>query len=136
MHGAMGRATARELGASWKDFTWRRVCEDEAYAVSFFKAWDSHVRRVVPAAQLLEFETGKDDYKALATFLGVPLPKGSPAYPRSNSAAEFSFVINLVRVLAVLTCLVPLVMLRVAMRVCGCGGVTGSSTGKTKVKGN
>ena len=116
MHDAMGRATARELGAGWEDFTWRRVCKDEAYAISFFKAWDAHVRRTVPAAQLLEFETGKHGYAELAAFLGVE--SVSSPYPRSNSAAEFGFVINIMRVLATLTCVVPLVLLRVAMRMC------------------
>ena len=103
MHAAMGQGTARLVGKP--DFTWQRACDDEEFAIASFKAWDAKVRSTVPANQLLVFETGKHGYKELARFLGVPEPDAP--YPRTNSAAEFAFVIVLFRVLAALTIAVP-----------------------------
>ena len=99
MHDAMGRATGRALGR--QDFSFRRVCEDAAYGVAFFEDWNALVRRVVPPHQLLVFETGKHGYTELARFLGVEAPRQS--YPRTNAAADFAFVLNIMRLLAVLT---------------------------------
>jgi hypothetical protein len=112
MHAAMGRATARALGAEWEqDFSWGRVCADEAYAVAFFRAWDDRVRRAVPAGQLLEFETGTHGYEELSNFLGLAgrVAPGTP-YPRTNSRAEFGLVLNIMRVLSVLSCFVPIAL--------------------------
>lgn len=122
MHDAMGRGTARALGGGWAGFSWRRVCADEVYAVKFFKAWDDHVRGAVPASQLLEFETGKHGYAELAAFLGsgadiAAVPTGTP-YPRTNSRQQFGFVLNIMRVLAVLCCVLPCVFLRLVFRKC------------------
>ena len=104
MHEANNRATARLLDLP--GFTWQRACADEAYALAAFKAWDAKVRATVPAEQLLVFETGKHGYAELARFLGVKLP--DEPYPRTNSSAEFAFVIGIFRFLAVLTVAVPL----------------------------
>ena len=103
MHDAMGRATGRALGKT--DFSFRRVCEDTAYGMEFFDEWNAMVRRVVPASQLLVFETGKHGYEELAGFLGVEVP--AEPYPSTNSAAEFAFVINIMRVFAVLSVTLP-----------------------------
>ena len=56
----------------------------------------------MPPGQLLEFETGKHGYNELAAFLGVTAPDAP--YPRTHSADEFAFVINIMRFFAVLTC--------------------------------
>jgi len=63
------------------------------------------VKRTVPSGRLLIFETGKHGYKELSRFLGVKAP--DEPYPRSNSTEEFAFVLNIMRVLAVLTIVVP-----------------------------
>lgn len=115
MHDAMGRGTARALGEKWSDFRWRRVCEDEHYGVAFFEAWNEHVRKTVPAEQLLEFETGKHGYLELARFLELSDDDISAnilqaPYPRTNAREEFAFVSNIMRVLAVLTSAVPAIM--------------------------
>lgn len=126
MHDAMGRATGRALGRS--DFSFRRVCSDEAYGIEFFQAWDAMVRRVVPSGRLLVFQTGKHGYKELAGFLGVKEPR--EPYPRTNTAAEFGFVLNIMRVLAVLTVVVPGL---VVWRACGTRG-TKEARKATKTK--
>ena len=113
MHDAMGRGTARALGRG-DEFSFRRVCEDAAYGVSFFVAWEAHVRRAVPARQLLVFETGKHGYRELARFLGVPAPDAP--YPRTNSSADFAFVLVIMRVLAALSVGVPLLVCWCAWR--------------------
>ena len=64
------------------------------------------MKRDVPRKQLLVFETGKHGYKELADFLGLSC-QPETAYPRSNSTAEFGFIIILFRVLAALTVAVP-----------------------------
>ena len=103
MHDAMGRATGRALGRD--DFSFRRVCSDPAYGTAFFDEWSAMVRRKVPANRLLVFETGKHGYKELGKFLGVRPP--DEPYPRTNTTAEFAFVINIMRVLALLTVGLP-----------------------------
>ena len=103
MHAAMGRATGRALG---KDgFSFPRVCSDAEYGTAFFDEWNAMVRRTVPAHRLLIFETGKHGYKELGRFLGVKAP--DEPYPRTNSAEEFAFVLNIMRFLAVLTVALP-----------------------------
>jgi hypothetical protein len=103
MHGDMGRATGRALGRA--DFSWADVCSDPAYGTTFFDDWNAMVKRTVPAHKLLVFETGKHGYQELSRFLGVKAPTGP--YPRTNSSAEFAFVLNIMRVLAVLTITLP-----------------------------
>jgi len=126
MHDAMGRATGRALGRA--DFSWRRVCEDEAYGAAFFDEWNTYVRRVVPSHRLLVFETGKHGYHELARHLGVKPPKNKDEpYPRTNSTAEFAFVLIIMRVFAVLTLAVPVL---VAWRCCA--GGTAKSARKPK----
>ena len=104
LHASMGRATGRALGRD--DFTFPRVCSDEAYGTAFFDEWNAMVKRTVPSDRLLVFETGKHGYKELSQFLGVH-HSGSEPYPRSNSTLEFTFVLNIMRVLAVLTIKLP-----------------------------
>jgi len=104
MHSAMGRATGRALGRA-DDFSFHRVCSDPAFGTAFFDEWNSMVRRTVPSDRLLVFETGKHDYKELSRFLGVKAPDAP--YPRTNSAKEFAFVLNIMRVLAALTIALP-----------------------------
>jgi len=103
MHAAMGQATGRALGKD--DFSYPRVCSDPAYGTAFFDEWNAMVKRTVPSGRLLIFETGKHGYKELSRFLGVKAP--DEPYPRSNSTEEFAFVLNIMRVLAVLTIVVP-----------------------------
>ena len=112
MHAWFSEATGRLVGI--RDFSWLRACNDEAYALQAFKAWDAKVRASVPARQLLVFETGKHGYKELAQFLGVPVPDAP--YPRSNSTSEFQFVIGIHRVLALLTLVVPGALVWCALR--------------------
>ena len=108
MHAAMGQATGRALGRD--DFSWPKVCSDAAYGTAFFDEWNAMVRRTVPSDRLLIFETGKHGYKELSHFLGVKAPK--EPYPRSNSTEEFAFVLNIMRVLAVLTVVLPALLAR------------------------
>ena len=103
MHGDMGRATGRALGRP--DFSFRDVCSDPAYGTAFFDEWNAMVKRTVPAHKLLVFETGKHGYKELSRFLGVKEP--SSPYPRTNSAADFAFVLNIMRMLALITVTLP-----------------------------
>ena len=98
-----GKATGRLVGVP--GFTWVQACNDEAYAVAAFKAWDAKVKATVPADQLLIFETGKHGYTELAAFLGVKEP--TTPYPHTNSTAEFTFVLFIFRFLALLTVGVP-----------------------------
>lgn len=107
-------------------FSWPRVCEDEAFAVKFLLAWNARVRALVPPKQLLEFRLGVDGWRELADFLGVDPPpaparvkedgdadaaahdddgSGEVPFPRSNSRAEFGFVLGIMKFLAVLTVL-------------------------------
>ena len=82
------------------------------------------MREAVPPGQLLVFETGKDGFEELARFLGVTAPAGAP-YPHANSAAEFAFVINIQRALALATVLTVAVAVRFAVRCLpGQGGAT------------
>ena len=104
MHAAMGRATGRALGKG-DDFSFPRVCADPAYGTAFFDEWNDMVKRTVPSDRLLIFETGKHGYKELSSFLGVTAP--DEPYPRSNSAAEFAFVLNIMRGFAVFTVVLP-----------------------------
>jgi hypothetical protein len=67
------------------------------------------VRQSVPEGQLLVFETGRHGYKELASFLGVKVPNAT--YPRTNSLDEFTLVVNVMRVIAVLTVVLPLVFI-------------------------
>ena len=61
--------------------------------------WTAHVKRAIPAAELLVFRVGKDGYKELAEFLDVPVPNED--YPHVNSAKEFQRVIAFVKLVAV-----------------------------------
>ena len=75
---------------------WSTRC-DLGYAPMAYLLWSD---------RLLVFETGKHGYKELSQFLGVH-HSGSEPYPRSNSTLEFTFVLNIMRVLAVLTIKLP-----------------------------
>lgn len=124
MHEAHESGTRRTLGAGWSDYSTLKVCGDQAYALAFFEAWALKVREAVPPGQLLVFETGKDGFEELARFLGVTAPAGAP-YPHANSAAEFAFVINIQRALALATVLTVAVAVRFAVRCLpGQGGAT------------
>jgi hypothetical protein len=103
MHRDMGRATGRALGRA--DFSFADVCKRETYGTAFFDEWNAMVKRTVPAHKLLVFETGKHGYKELSRFLGRPQPNGP--YPRTNSTADFAFVLNIMRVLALLSVTLP-----------------------------
>ena len=111
MHKDMGKATGRALGRP--DFSFADVCSDEGYGTAFFDEWNAMVRETVPADKLLVFETGKHGYKELSEFLGVPEPGGGSDYPHTNSGtSEFAFVLAIMRVLAVLTVMVPALLVR------------------------
>jgi hypothetical protein len=112
MHLAIWEASGRVVG--WDNFTYLRVCEDAAYAEKFHQAWHARVRKAVPYGQLLEFEMGKHGWKELARFFGVPAP--DVPFPHANSAEEFGFILNIHRVLAVLTLLIPGLLLRFLLR--------------------
>ena len=106
MHAAATRLMARVLGTS--SVSWQKICDDEAEAVAMFEAWNAKVKKIVPGHRLLVFETGKHGWKELAGFLGVRVP--DTPYPRTNSMAEFAFVVNLFRVFATLTIVMPCVL--------------------------
>jgi hypothetical protein len=61
--------------------------EDRSFAVEVFKRHIEEVRQVVPPDQLLVYEVS-EGWGPLCSFLGVPVPEGSP-FPRLNDAAEF-----------------------------------------------
>lgn len=116
MHAAMGRATARTLDGfgdiEYRHFSWQRVCGEEGFGVTFFQNWNELVKSMVPPEQLLIFETGKHGYKELSNFLGVEMPPSGTEYSRMNSSADFAFVLNIMRALAVLTVVCPLCILQ------------------------
>ena len=87
------------------EYTTPKICDDQQYALKVFERWNAKVKEVVPAHQLLVFETGKHGWAELAPFLGVATP--DTPYPRSNSSAEFAFIIVIFRTLAALTLLLP-----------------------------
>merc|ERR1712137_810861 len=114
-----------------------KVCEDEKYGLGFFQRWNELVHEIVPKEQLLVFETGKHGFTEIAKFLGLEVPKdlhtGKPLdYPRTNSAAEFQFIINLYRLFAVLTVLGFLAAMLVARSVYR--SLTGKRNGGLSVK--
>ena len=61
---------------------------------------------IIPKEQLLVFETGKDSYGKLASFLNVPTPE--EPYPRSNRTREMKFIILFMKALALIAILLPI----------------------------
>jgi hypothetical protein len=60
---------------------------DKANAIRVFAAHNDEVRREVPAARLLVYETGQG-WEPLCRFLGVAVPEAP--YPRVNSTSDFA----------------------------------------------
>ena len=56
------------------------------HAIAVFNAHNEEVRRLVPPAQLLIYESG-EGWEKLCAFLGVPVP--ATPYPKVNSTDDF-----------------------------------------------
>lgn len=74
--------------------------------INLFEKHNAHVKDLIPDDQLLVFETGKNTYEDLATFLDVSTPTSS--YPHSNSNEEFQKIKMGMSIAAVVVCLVGL----------------------------
>jgi hypothetical protein len=61
--------------------------EDQPHAIGVYNRHNEEVRRVVPPDRLLVYEV-KEGWGPLCSFLGVPVPEGTP-FPHLNDAAEF-----------------------------------------------
>jgi len=66
--------------------------------MKWYEDWNAKIKRIVPKRQLLIFETGKDSYEELASFLKVPIPE--EPYPRSNSTRNMKFILLAMRTVA------------------------------------
>jgi hypothetical protein len=58
----------------------------EAHVVDIYKKHNDEVKRTVPPARLLVYDTGAG-WEPLCRFLGVPVPEAP--YPKTNSTEEF-----------------------------------------------
>ncbi|KAJ2957659.1 hypothetical protein NQZ79_g6664 [Umbelopsis isabellina] len=60
---------------------------DKDAAIQMFRDHDEEVKRTVPADRLLVFETGKDGWEKLCSFLGKDIP--STPWPHVNKTEDF-----------------------------------------------
>ena len=74
--------------------------------ITLFEKHNAHVKDLIPENQLLVFETGKNTYEDLATFLDVATPTSS--YPHNNSIEEFYKIKMGMSIVAVVVCFVGL----------------------------
>eukprot|EP00930_Biecheleria_cincta_P001214 TRINITY_DN102371_c0_g1_i1.p1 TRINITY_DN102371_c0_g1~~TRINITY_DN102371_c0_g1_i1.p1 ORF type:complete len:286 (+),score=44.79 TRINITY_DN102371_c0_g1_i1:53-910(+) len=105
MHDSMDKAASRWLG---QEHNWEHACRDSQYAEGLIEAWNRRVEELVPAQQLLVFETGKHGWKELCSFLDVPEP--AIPYPRVNSSADFAFICNIFTVEVILIYSLPVLL--------------------------
>eukprot|EP00931_Biecheleriopsis_adriatica_P080852 TRINITY_DN54199_c0_g1_i1.p1 TRINITY_DN54199_c0_g1~~TRINITY_DN54199_c0_g1_i1.p1 ORF type:complete len:285 (+),score=66.64 TRINITY_DN54199_c0_g1_i1:45-899(+) len=102
---SMSKAASRWLG---REHDFKKACRDSAYAEDLIDAWNARVQELVPAEQLLVFETGKHGWKELCSFLKVPEP-ASP-YPKLNARSEFAMVVAIFWVEVVAIYALPLLL--------------------------
>lgn len=66
--------------------------------MKWYEDWNAKMVKIIPKKQLLVFETGKDSYEELASFLKVPIPE--EPYPSSNSTRSMKFIILGMKIVA------------------------------------
>ena len=74
-----------------KDFGYMCDPNNAEDTMKLYEDWNAKIKKMIPRNQLLVFETGKDSYKELASFLKVPVP--DEPYPNSNSTKEMKLII-------------------------------------------
>lgn len=73
-----------------KDFNF--ICDpnNSEVVMQMYEDWNAKVKKLIPKKKLLIFNTGKDSYQELASFLKVPVPE--EPYPSSNSTGEIKLI--------------------------------------------
>ena len=62
--------------------------EDKEFTIKLFKDHEDEIIRTVPAEKLLIFETGKDGWEKLCSFLGKKNPM--TPWPHLNTTEDFA----------------------------------------------
>ncbi|KAG2176993.1 hypothetical protein INT43_007647 [Umbelopsis isabellina] len=83
-HVAEGQKMVREV--VWEGEMQGKMVDKEA-AVQMFRDHDEEVKRIVPSDRLLVFETGKDGWEKLCTFLEKDIP--DTPWPHINKTDDF-----------------------------------------------
>ena len=71
--------------------------------MQWYDNWNAKIMKIIPNDQLLVFNTGKDGYEELASFLNVPVPK--EPYPSINSTREVKNILTTMQMLAIVAIL-------------------------------
>jgi hypothetical protein len=77
--------------------------------LKWYNDWNARIRKIIPKEQLLVFRTGEHGYKELAEFLEVPLPE--EPYPSTNSTAELTKILVMLRNTAIFVIIVSILAL-------------------------
>lgn len=74
--------------------------------LQWYEDWNSKIKKTIPKKQLLIFQTGRDSYEKLASFLKVPVP--NEPYPNSNSSNDIESIRLVMKTAAVFAIIVQI----------------------------
>ena len=77
--------------------------------LKWYNDWNARIQKTIPKEQLLVFRIGEHGYKELADFLKVPLPE--EPYPSTNSTAELTKILVMLRNAAIFVIIVSILSL-------------------------
>ena len=94
---------------SGNDFVYMCDPANRDATLKWYDDWNARIQKTIPKEQLLVFRIGEHGYKELADFLKVPLPE--EPYPSTNSTAELTKILVMLRNAAIFVIIVSILSL-------------------------